>query len=79
MQLLLKVLEIDGKEVKFDIHFLGRDGKEEPSEPIAEYRNLGAPLSRFPNPMYLSREDLLKALSASGVKSEDIEKLKPKL
>ena len=77
-----KVLEVEGKEVNFDFHFMGSDGREKYLEPIAEYSNLGPPLSFGlvgSNPVYLSKEDLLKALSASGVKPDEIEKLKSKL
>ena len=76
-----KVLIIEGEEIKFDFRSIGKDGKEERLESIAEYRNLGPPLSLglYGSNPYLSREDLLGALSASGVKPEEIEKLKPRL
>jgi hypothetical protein len=73
-----QVMEVEGEEVKLDIYSIG-DKKH--LKTLAEYRNLGPPLSLglCSNIIILNREDLLSALSASGVKSEEIEKLKPKL
>jgi hypothetical protein len=59
------------------IRFLGSGG-EEHLEHVAEIYDVGPPLSQA-GPMYLSKEDLLKALAASGVKPEKIKEIKSKL
>jgi hypothetical protein len=74
-----EALKLGKDEVKFNFKQVGNKGQEEYLKPVAEIRGVGPPLSQFPGPMYLSKEKLLEALSKSGVKPEEIEKLKSKL
>jgi len=61
-----------------NFRFIGNNGEEEHLETIAEIYD-AQPSLRQVNPVYLSKEDLLKILPLSGVKPEEIEKIKSKL
>ncbi|NIM47395.1 MAG: hypothetical protein GTN40_04545 [Candidatus Aenigmarchaeota archaeon] len=76
-----KGFKFGGGEVKVVYRFFGKDVKELPAEPLAEYHNLGPPLGldKAEKLLFLGREDLLNGLAASGVEPEEIEKLKAKL
>jgi hypothetical protein len=61
-----------------DFKFIDNNGKEKKLEPIGKFYNVQRPLNQG-HPLYLSNTDLLRALLVSGVKEEEIEKLKSKL
>jgi len=61
-----------------DFRFIDKNGEEKHLKPIDKIYDVQRPL-RQAHPMYLSKEELLRALSLSGVKEEEIERLKSKL
>lgn len=75
--LTTKIFKIGDEEIKMDVHFHDK-GQEIKLKLIAELYDVGIPLS-LAGPMYLSGDDLIKALSESGVIQEEIERIKKKM